>query len=127
MMHMEHRMVQTQSQRLMLTQKMQQAIQILQLNRLELEQYVGQELETNPVLEHDRSKAETETPAESAEKQDSNEDPFDDISFDLDDFAGRWGERIKEGQDLSYNPSNFAKRPPRRPRGRSPNCRFPVG
>ena len=50
MMHMEHRLSQTLSQRLMLTQKMQQAIQILQLSGMELEQYVQQELEANPFL-----------------------------------------------------------------------------
>ena len=51
MMHMEHRLSQNLSQRLMLTQKMQQAIQILQLSGIELEQYLQKELEQNPVLE----------------------------------------------------------------------------
>ena len=51
MMRMDTRLVQTQSQRLMLTQKMQQALQILQYNGQELDMHVQQELETNPVLE----------------------------------------------------------------------------
>ena len=47
MMRMDNRLVQNQSQRLMLTQKMQQALQILQYNALELENHVQQELETS--------------------------------------------------------------------------------
>ncbi len=63
MMHMEHRMVQTQSQRLMLTQKMQQALQILQYNAQELDMHIQNELEINPVLEqgdHAESRAREE-------------------------------------------------------------------
>ncbi|HNT88689.1 MAG TPA: RNA polymerase sigma-54 factor, partial [Candidatus Hydrogenedentes bacterium] len=48
---MEPRLVQTQRQQLVLTQKMQQAIHILQLSKVELDQYIQQELESNPVLE----------------------------------------------------------------------------
>ena len=41
------------TQQLVLTPQLQQAIKLLQLNRLELEQVLRQEAETNPVLEQD--------------------------------------------------------------------------
>lgn len=101
MMHMEHRLSQTQTQRLMLTQKMQQAIHILQLSGMELEQYVQQEIETNPVLEQVVPVAEVQ-PVEAAPK--TGADEFDDVSFDLDDYASRWNDGPTTGVDLSRNP-----------------------
>jgi RNA polymerase sigma-54 factor len=106
MMHMEHRLAQTQTQRLMLTQKMQQAIQILQLSALELEQYVQQELETNPVIEAvqvepDPSPVATETPT------DRLSDQVDDTDWGIDEYMSPWH---KEGRDLSVNPDLAARR-----------------
>ncbi len=108
MMRMEPRLVQTQTQRLMLTQKMQQAIQILQLSRLELEQHVQQELDANPVLELVQKESEPEPPQD-AKSTDDTED-FDDVSFDLDDYASRWGDRPTTGVDLSRNRDADARR-----------------
>ena len=109
MMEMSHRLVQTQTQRLMLTQKMQQAIQILQLSGLELEQYVQQELETNPVLETVQQEPGSE-PAEKQEQTDNQKaDEIDDVGFDLDDYASRW-DRPRTGPDLSRNRDNDARR-----------------
>jgi RNA polymerase sigma-54 factor len=107
MMHMEHRLTQTQTQRLMLTQKMQQAIHILQLSGLELEQYVQQELETNPVLDQVQPTAEPE-PLEAPANTDGAD--FDDVSFDLDDYASRWGDGPTTGADLSRNPDLDSRR-----------------
>lgn len=101
MMHMEHRLSQTQTQRLMLTQKMQQAIHILQLSGMELEQYVQQEIETNPVLEQVVPVADVQ-PVETPPK--TGADDFDDVSFDLDDYASRWNDGPTTGVDLSRNP-----------------------
>ncbi len=109
MMHMDQRMVQTQTQRLMLTQKMQQAIQILQYSGIELDQYVQQELETNPVLEMIQQEPPKEFPVE-APAASSDGATVDDSSFDLDDYASRWLERYKEGRDLSYNPDSEERR-----------------
>ena len=101
MMRMEHRLVQTQSQRLMLTQRMQQAIQILQLSGLELDQYVQQELETNPVLEQ---KQETSEPPEREPQEPSNgEEPVDDVAFDLDGYARSLSDYRTTGTDLGRN------------------------
>ena len=97
MMRMEHRLVQTQTQRLMLTQRMQQAIHILQLSGLELDQYVQQELETNPVLEQ---KQETSEPPEREPQEPSNgEEPVD----DLDGYARSLSDYRTTGTDLGRN------------------------
>ncbi|MCH7770838.1 MAG: hypothetical protein IIA49_07460, partial [Bacteroidetes bacterium] len=112
MMHMEHRMVQTQSQRLMLTQKMQQALMVLQLSSLDLEQHVQQELETNPVLEQTLVEPNPE-PIQSENNGDGkghDTDTIDDTAFDLDDYASRWDQRMKEGRDLSVNPDMGPRR-----------------
>jgi RNA polymerase sigma-54 factor len=104
MMHMEHRLTQTQSQRLMLTQKMQQAIHILQLSTIELDQYIQQEMETNPVLEQQQKDPEPgpEPNSDNGDSSDSK-DQFDDVGFDLDEFAKGWNEPGKEGRDFSVN------------------------
>ena len=47
------------TQQLVLTPQLQQAIKLLQLNRLELEQVLRQEAETNPVLEQDLADQQT--------------------------------------------------------------------
>lgn len=110
MMHMDQRMVQTQTQRLMLTQKMQQAIQILQYSGMELEQYVQQELEANPVLEMIQQEPPKEFAVETAAPASSDGTPVEDTAFDLDAYASRWLERYKEGRDLSYNPDSEERR-----------------
>jgi len=107
MMSMEHRLDQRQKQtlgqRIMLTQKMQQSIQILQLSAAELEQHIQQELETNPVLEvvEREPVLEPVPPAASTDAPDEFEE-----AFDLDTFARDWEYDIRnrEGQDLSRNP-----------------------
>ncbi|MBP8130380.1 MAG: RNA polymerase factor sigma-54 [Candidatus Hydrogenedentes bacterium] len=105
MIRMEPRLVQTQRQQLVLTQKMQQAIHILQLSGVELEQYVQQELESNPVLELVPKQEAPEPPAP-AEPPGEREE-FE-ATFDLDDYRDQW--RRKEGTDLSRNADLAARR-----------------
>ena len=111
MMHMEHRQTQqqTQTQQLVLTQKMQQALHILQMSGMELEHYVQQELETNPFLEQVQKKTDplTEVPEQPSTKSDN--EVFEE-NFDLDAYADKWDLRRREGRDLSYNPDLFARR-----------------
>lgn len=104
MLGMDQRLVQKQTQRLMITQKMQQAIHILQLNSLELERYIQQELEANPVLDQVQKEpvAEPAAPSQTTTAEDAREE-FDE-SFDLDDFASQWDRRYREGRDMSHNP-----------------------
>ena len=66
---------QTQSQQLVMTPQLQQAIKLLQLNNLELAEFVEQELEKNPLLEKDGGSQDGETdsaPTEAADSMDSN-------------------------------------------------------
>lgn len=109
MMHMDHRMVQTQRQQLVLTQKMQQALHILQLSGLELEQYVQQELETNPFLDQVPVQ-ETPQPALSAADSAKQDEAPVDVAFDLDDYSDKWDIARKEGRDLSRNPDMDERR-----------------
>lgn len=111
MMRMEQGLRQTQTQNLMLTQKMQQAIQILQLSGLELEQYIQQELETNPVLEQQRLEREQSLEiADTTPKGPIDETgQFDDGSFDLDGYTDKLTQFYSEGADLSRN-SDLADR-----------------
>ena len=111
MMQMEHRLIQGQSQRLMLTQKMQQALKILQYNAQELDLHVQHELETNPVLEHTASIPDNPPPVvENSTTQGHGAASFDDADYDLDAFTSRWEKRIQEGRDLSVNGDMAAKR-----------------
>lgn len=103
MMRMDNRLVQTQSQRLMLTQKMQQALQILQYNAQELDMHVQNELESNPVLELVVPDEPVETlPREAPETNGHDGSDFNDAES-MEDFVSPWEERIKEGRDLSVN------------------------
>jgi RNA polymerase sigma-54 factor len=54
----------TLSQRLVMTPQLQQAIKLLQLSRMELEQAVREELEVNPALEDVAESAPAETPSD---------------------------------------------------------------
>lgn len=88
-------MGQRQQQQLILTPKMQQAIEMLQLNSLELEQYLEEQLVTNPVLEEEQTTPEQEVPTPDSEREPENgEDPLAEFAHVLnDDFYGSSFER----------------------------------
>ena len=70
-----------QSQQMVMTPQLQQAIKLLQLNNMELSEYIEEELEKNPLLEKDESAGQNE-PLESdtapnAEDHDNVQDDFD--------------------------------------------------
>ena len=69
---------QTQQQQLVMTPQLQQAIKLLQLNNIELGEFIEEELEKNPLLEKDTSKAEdsVETP-EATETKDEIDREFE--------------------------------------------------
>lgn len=102
MMRMEHRQTQTQTQQLVLTQKMQQALHILQLSGMELETFLQQELETNPFLEPAPKAVDTPEAMPTPLAEPSHEDVVEQ-PFDLDAYAERWDIRHREGRDLSRN------------------------
>ncbi len=81
-----------QSQKLIMTPQLQQAIQILQFNSLELEEFIAEQLEKNPVLENDAEK-------EHNELWDSKiEDKIKEIN---------WKEYIEDFNNYSYTKSNY--------------------
>src|SRR5437868_5401120 len=109
------------SQRLVMTPSLQQAIKLLQMSKLELEEVLNQEMVENPILEEEQeeaaeaeaaerqegeaeapkvdaetSSAAAETPGEApAEKE---RDSFDEIDFDS---------YFEEYLDTSYNPRQY--------------------
>lgn len=86
MIRMEHGLALEQTQKLILTPELRQAIAILQLSSQELLEYIEQEMESNPVLEI------TEERSESQEEKESTED-----EFDID-----WQEYFQDSSDLGY-------------------------
>ena len=64
------RLDQRQSQSLVMTPQLQQAIKLLQLSNMELAEYIEQELEKNPMLERDEG--------DGAEQRDSEQIPESD-------------------------------------------------
>ena len=70
-MAMEMRQQLKMTQQLVMTPQLQQAIKLLQLTRLELQDLVRQELEENPLLEESNEQAETSEPdtLETAEQE----------------------------------------------------------
>ncbi len=108
---MGQRLVQNQSQRLMLTQNMQQALQILQYNALELDTHVQQELESNPVLEQTLSETDFSAEAPAASSSDTHDETTDtDVEFDLDLYRSAFDKRLREGRDFSVNQDMAARR-----------------
>lgn len=57
------------AQQLIMTPQLQQAIKLLQLSRLELQEYIDTELEQNPLLDVDTTRVREETPEAIAERQ----------------------------------------------------------
>src|ERR1700738_838074 len=63
------------SQQLVMTPQLQQAIQLLQLNRMELQEVVTQEMMENPMLEERTEPHEGENKAPAEEGSDVQRDP----------------------------------------------------
>ena len=88
------------SQRLVMTPSLQQAIKLLQMSRLELQEVLTQEVVENPVLEEQEETTETErvdaardnedasAPAEAAPAAEKERDSFEEIDFNsyLEDY-----------------------------------------
>jgi len=90
-----------------LTPQLIQSLHLLQLPTLELEQYIKQQLETNPILE-----VEAEAEAESAEEEgqepeleDAPEQPEKELEFEEDSISdeGSLELLLREGYDLGYD------------------------
>lgn len=77
-----------QSQKLIMTPELRQAIQILQFTNQELWEYIDQQMETNPLLE--------------IETKRKNEENIDEINNKLDEID--WKEYLQTYDDISYMP-----------------------
>jgi RNA polymerase sigma-54 factor len=72
------------TQKLVMTPKLQQAIKILQMQRLELEQYISQQMVENPVLEEILDQTEeTEIEDESDDDASESEEELPEVDLDL--------------------------------------------
>jgi len=96
-LHLE--LSQKQTQKLVLTPKMQQAMHMLQLPLLELETYLRQQLVENPVLEELPASEDGQGPSDE-EVAGAGERELEQIS---DTFEDAWNEYYYEGSDFSRN------------------------
>jgi len=104
-----------QSQTLVMTPQLQQAIKLLQLSNIELGAYVDAELERNPLLEREESSIDRDSadlPAPDAPVQDAADRVRGDelpssheTPLDVDDFRGRTAE---DGTDLGWTEAGLA-------------------
>ncbi len=92
-----------QTQKLVLTQKIRQALEILQLPSQELENLISQELQENPLLEQEREETQ-ETEAE-AEESDWDEEPSRSDSEESDplDILRKIEEHTGEGPSATWS------------------------
>lgn len=86
-----------QSQSLVMTPQLMQAIKLLQLSNLDLTTFVEEELERNPLLERANDEAPGEAPAEAG--QFSDQDGDDSGSPGADDGFGGSGNAFEPGQE----------------------------
>lgn len=101
-----------QTQKLVMTPELRQAITVLQLSSLELSQYVGQELLENPFLEireDETGEQPEEAPEEPAEREKESETDWEEY---FSDYADQVPERVSRDtvRDNSYE--NFVSRAP---------------
>ncbi|QSX07283.1 RNA polymerase factor sigma-54 [Sedimentibacter sp. zth1] len=87
----------SQTQKLIMTPELRQAIQVLQFNNVELMEYINNELESNPFLEVDDKKKET-----NKEDNENLESYKDDSKNEID-----WKEVIEKYDDISYKSNNY--------------------
>ena len=86
------------TQKLALSPQLQQAIRLLQLNRIELREYIQDALDANPLLERDESDAaQTEEPSDTQQESSDNEyesaDDFGASEWDVSSPGDeQWGE-----------------------------------
>ena len=103
------------SQRLVMTPSLQQAIKLLQMSRLELQEVLNQEMVENPILEEqeeateaERTEANRETeeapaPAEAAPAtEEKDRDSFEEIDFNS---------YFEDYLDSAYNPRQYQEQP----------------
>lgn len=92
-MKLSYNLTLEQSQKLIMTPELRQAIQLLQYNSLELNEYINKEIEENPLLELDN----TNTDVASVDTEDIPKDKTKEQEID-------WKEYLEKYDDYSYRP-----------------------
>lgn len=105
-MALEQRLSLKLSQKLVMTQSLQQAIKLLQMSRLELQETIQEELLENPILDDGQDGADDQLESDGAEEPaaDSFEDKLDQIDMEsyFEDYLGDYQPRYeKEAYDSS--------------------------
>jgi RNA polymerase sigma-54 factor len=105
------------SQRLVMTPSLQQAIKLLQMSRLELQEVLNQEMVENPILEEQEETTEAErteaareneeTPAPAASETTPAAEEKDRDSFEEIDFNSYFEDYL----DSAYNPRQYQEQP----------------
>jgi len=103
------------SQRLVMTPSLQQAIKLLQMSRLELQEVLNQEMVENPILEEQEETAETERAEANRETEEAppaaeaapapeekDRDSFEEIDFNS---------YFEDYLDSAYNPRQYQEQP----------------
>jgi RNA polymerase sigma-54 factor len=99
-MRMSYNLNLEQTQKLIMTPELKQAIEILQYNSLELNQFIQEELMTNPVLEPYQVKGENDSLGD-ADKDNNSEKEMDwkELFSEYDDFRYKNKNRIRTYED----------------------------
>lgn len=106
-MSMENRLELRLTQKLILTPQLQQAIKLLQMQHMELSQYLNQELVENPLLEEIHDEISLDEMIKEEKESLEIEDTFEDtekplegfVKFTVDEY---FEERASDGRDLGY-------------------------
>jgi len=91
-----------QSQKLIMTPQLQQAIQILQFNSLELDNYINEQLEKNPVLEANIEKERHELSDVKSEKDKIKEINWKEYIEDFNNYEYTKGSYNNEENEFNY-------------------------
>src|SRR3989440_12663807 len=102
-MEMKHSLHLSQTQKLIMTPRLQQALKLLQVPTLELQQILKQEVLQNPLLEDDDEVTEQEDIDKDAsadeQQNEESEDPTDEDSID-------WYEYLPDSLDRTFVPQS---------------------
>ncbi|MDD9876419.1 MAG: RNA polymerase factor sigma-54 [Magnetovibrio sp.] len=96
-----------QSQALVMTPQLQQAIKLLQLSNLELAAYVEEELQRNPMLERDEGDRRGEGDAPGADPDDRGDDEADPAALNDIDFDAAAPAELESGAGLDVDYENI--------------------
>lgn len=99
---------QTQSQQLMMTPQLQQAIQLLQMNNLDLSAFIEGELEKNPLLEKDEGPAEEGMDLDIDAREDVRDTAAQDDDGMAQNYDETWDKDAAADQDHSGPSSHIS-------------------